>query len=614
MAGWTVCMKKADFQVMGERFKINPVLSRIMRNRDLITDEDYRKFLHGTMADLYCPTDMKDMQKAADIVLQKIRERAKIRIIGDYDVDGVCSTYILENGLRSMGADVDSVIPHRIKDGYGLNADLIEEAISDEIDTIITCDNGIAAKLPIERAKEAGMTVVITDHHEVPFVEDESGHREYIIPDADAVVDPKQEDCEYPFPGICGALVAYKLIQCMYETLGMDRLSECFCQNPLYEKKWIEEKPETIGDVLKTIGILEFAALATICDVMELKDENRIVVKEGLKAVRETQNLGLKALLEVSELQDKEITVYHAGFILGPCINATGRLDTAERGLELFRAKSYREAMVIAAELKSMNESRKAMTLKGLDEAVAVVEKEKLNQDSVLVVFLPDCHESLAGIIAGRLREKYGKPAIVLTRGEEGVKGSARSIEAYHMYEKLCECRELLTKFGGHKLAAGLSLREEDILPLRQELNARAGLKPENFEEKVLIDVPMPMSYVTEEFVEELSILEPFGTGNPKPVFAQKDLTFVSGRRLGANQNVGKYMVHDAEGNSFEVMLFDNLPGFDSYLTQQFGLEEMEALYRGGAKKIRLMVTYYPDINEFRGRVSLQFIMKHYKA
>lgn len=587
MADWVVSMKKADFNGIGEKYGISPVLARIMRNRDLQTDEEIDKFLHGSIQDLYAPEKMKDMEKAASIILSKIEEGKKIRVIGDYDVDGVCSTYILQYGFSLLGADADAVIPHRIKDGYGLNQELIEDAMAEGIDTIVTCDNGIAAKEVIKTAVDAGMTVVVTDHHEVPFVE-ENGEKTYQLPPAHAVVDPKQVDCEYPFEGICGAVVAYKLIQCIFRM----------------KKKHL----------LKPDGMLEFATLATICDVMELKDENRILVKNGLKAIAQTENLGLRALLEVCELTGKEVSVYHVGFILGPCINATGRLDTAQRGLDLFLSGAYREAMMIAAELKNLNDSRKAMTIKGFEEALSVIEKEKLIDDNVLVVFLPDCHESLAGIIAGRLRERFGKPAIVLTRGEEGIKGSGRSIEAYHMYEKLCECRDYMTKFGGHKLAAGLSLEEKNLETFRQALNEKCGLRSEDFEEKVIIDVPMPMSYVTLDFTEELSILEPFGTGNPKPVFAQKNLTFVSGRRLGANASIGKYVAEDEQKNRFEVMMFDNLPVFDRYMVDHYGQQEVDMLYAGGRSKIKLMVTYYPDINEFRGKVSLQFIMKHYKV
>lgn len=587
MAEWVVSMKKADFDGIGERFGISPVLARIIRNRDLTTNEEIRKFLYGELKELYPPERMKDMEKAAGILLNKIAEEARIRIIGDYDVDGVCSTYILQYGFSLLGADADTVIPHRIRDGYGLNTELIKEAKQDGIDTIVTCDNGIAASEAIRLARDYGMTVIVTDHHEVPYHE-EDGQRSYQIPPAHAVVDPKQEDCEYPYSGICGAVVAYKLIQCMF---GMLR-----------------------RHLPRPDGMLEFAALATICDVMELRDENRILVKYGLKAIRATDNIGLRALLEVCELADKEISVYHVGFILGPCINATGRLDSALRGLDLFRATTRREAMMIASELKRLNDSRKDLTLKGFEKALEIVERDHLDRDFVLVVYLPDCHESLAGIIAGRLRERFGKPTIVLTKGEEGLKGSGRSIEAYHMYERLCECSLYLTKFGGHKLAAGLSLPEENLEAFRLALNEKSGLTPEDFEEKVTIDVPMPMSYVTESFIKELTLLEPFGTGNPKPLFAQKNLHFVSGKRLGAKANVGKYITEDTDGNRFEVMMFDNLCLFEEYLTEKFGQEEVKKLYEGKGSNISLMVTYYPDLNEFRGRVSLQYVMKHYRV
>lgn len=612
MANWTVTMKKADFQALGERFHIDPVIARIIRNRDLTTIQEFDSYLHGSMADLHAPQLMKDMELAASIILEQIEKHAKIRIIGDYDVDGVCSSFILEHGFRSLGADVDTTIPHRMKDGYGLNMDLIEDAIRDHVDLIVTCDNGIAAMEPIKRAKEAGIMVVVTDHHEVPFIE-EQGVRTYLVPMADAVVDPKQSDCHYPFSGICGGFVAYKLIQCMYEQAGVEKLTQAYLANPYFEAVYLSHRPATPAEFVKALGILEFAMLATVCDVMELRDENRILVKEGLKAVAMTENIGLKALLETSDLSNQEVSVYHVGFIIGPCINATGRLDTAERGLELLRCQTHREAMVIAKELHELNESRKAMTLKGLESAIEVIEKENLKEDSVLVVYLPDCHESLAGIIAGRLREKYHKPSIVLTDAENGIKGSGRSIDAYHMYEKLCECKELLSKFGGHKLAAGLSLPKENVDLFRKRLNEQSGLTEEDFEEKVLIDVPMPMSYVTESFVHELKVLEPFGTGNPKPVFAQKNLRFISGRKLGKNRNVGKFVVSDENGKRYDAMLFQQIEEFDTYIEEQFGAQALSELYEGETQEITLMVTYYPDLNEFRGRVTLQFIITHYQ-
>lgn len=591
-----VAAKKADFNQIAEKYQITPILARILRNRDIIGDEEIHRYLHGGIEDLYDPLLMKDMLQAAKIILNKIQEGKSIRIIGDYDVDGICSTHILLTGIRALGGKVDTDIPHRIKDGYGLNESLIETAASDGIDTIITCDNGIAALLQIQMAKELGMTVVITDHHEVPF-EEKEGERTYLLPGADAVVDPKQPGCGYPFKQICGAVVAFKLVQVL------------FSQS---KQALVQTERESHNAIMEEL--LVFSALATVCDVMELKDENRIIVKKGLALMNNTSNLGLKALLMVNGLEDKALSPYHAGFIIGPCINATGRLDTAKRALSLFESDDWKEAVTIAGDLKSLNESRKQMTEDGVKMAVERVEKEGV-QDKVLVIYLPECHESLAGIIAGRIREKYGKPAFVLTKSEEGVKGSGRSIEAYHMYEEMSACKELFTRFGGHKMAAGLSLPDEESIELfRKKLNESCKLTEEDFEEIVHIDVPMPLACADRNFIKELSFLEPFGVGNPKPLFARKGISLLFGRKIGKNKNVGKYQIADENNNRYDMVYFGDLEQFDLFLNEHFGRNLVGRLYTDGVRAGEMIISmaYYPDLNSYGGRESIQIIMQHY--
>lgn len=595
MAKWMVAAKKADFDKIAEKYHITPVLARIMRNRDVVGDEEIEKFLHGSLNDLHDPLLMKDMEKAAEIVMGKIREGKSIRIIGDYDVDGICSTYILLTGIRELGGKADTVIPHRMKDGYGLNDNLIEDAAADKIDMIITCDNGIAAAPQIRLAKEKGMTIVVTDHHEVPFEEDENGRR-FLLPEGDAVVDPKQPDCEYPFKQICGGVVAFKLIQVLLELADMPRKDMSRYQQLLEE-------------------LLVFAALATICDVMELRDENRIIVKKGLELMSKPVNLGLKALLMVNGIEGKELSPYHAGFIIGPCLNATGRLDTAGRALELFKAQEWKDAVTIAEDLKSLNDSRKQMTEEGVKAAVKQVEETEIAGDRVLVVYLPECHESLAGIIAGRVREKFGKPAFVLTKGEEGIKGSGRSIESYNMYEKMTYCKELFTRYGGHKMAAGLSLPDEkSVEKFRKRLNENCCLTDEDFEEIVHIDVPMPLAYVDRQFISELSLLEPFGVGNPKPLFARKGISLLNGRKIGKNRNVGKYRIADEEGRQYEMIYFGDQEKFDEFLSGRFGSDVAERLYGSGVREgeAAIGMAYYPEINSFAGRENIQIVMQHY--
>lgn len=595
MAKWMVAAKKADFDKIAEKYHITPVLARIMRNRDVVGDNEIERFLHGDLKDLHDPLLMKDMEKAAEIIREKLQEGKRIRIIGDYDVDGICSAYILLAGLCRLGGCVDVAIPHRMKDGYGLNDHLIEDAFRDQIDTIITCDNGIAAAPQIHLAREMGMTVIVTDHHEIPFEETADGRR-FFLPDGNAVVDPKQPGCDYPFKQICGGVVAFKLIQALFHLCGISHKDHAGCRQLMNE-------------------LLVFGALATVCDVMELRDENRIIVKKGLELMSRTTNPGLKALLMVNGIENKELTPYHAGFIIGPCLNATGRLDTAERALELFQTQDWKDAVTIAEDLKCLNDSRKQMTEDGVAEAVKQVEETELFHDRVLVVYLPECHESLAGIIAGRIREKYGKPAFVLTKGEEGIKGSGRSVEAYHMYEELTAIKELFTRYGGHKMAAGLSLPDEkSVGEFRKRLNENCRLTEEDFEELVHIDVPMPLAYADRQFIKELSLLEPFGVGNPRPLFARKGISLLLGRKIGKNKNVGKYRIADEEGRQYEMIYFGGLEQFDAFLCGRFGARLAGGLYEGGLKPGEAVIgmAYYPDINSYAGRESIQIVMQYF--
>lgn len=586
MERWVLLRKGADFEAIGKKYQISPRLACLVRNRDVIGEEAVDRYLNGTISDLYDGMLMKDMDKAIDILQEKILEDKKIRVIGDYDIDGVNATYILLEGLERLGADVDSDIPDRISDGYGLNRHLVERAYEAGVDTLITCDNGIAAADEIAYGKEMGMTVIVTDHHEVPF-DEQDGEKRYRIPPADAVMDPKQPDCLYPFKGLCGAAVAYKLMEALWESMGKDSAD--------------------LDDLIENV------AIATIGDVMDLEDENRIFVKEGLQMLRRTKNPGLKALIECTGIDKNSLNSYHIGFVLGPCINASGRLDTAKRALELLRAGTQKEADILAGDLKALNDSRKDMTEEAVKQAEEQVETTTISKDKVLVVYLPDCHESLAGIVAGRIRENYYKPVFVLTDAEEGVKGSGRSIDGYHMYEELNKCKELLTKFGGHRLAAGLSLPKENVGKFREMLNKNCTLTEEEMKEKVTIDMEMPFGCVTEGLVKELELLEPFGKGNTKPVFAARDVTLLGARILGKNRNVLKLQVQDVNGCRIEAMLFHHADDFLSKLEEQYGKTEVDALLKGRGRQIRISMTYYPDINEYMGKKTPQIVVTHYR-
>ncbi len=592
MEKWYVAAKKADFEAWGRMFGISPVLARILRNRDLTEEGQVRRFLQGTLEDCYSPWLLKDMDRAVTELLGAVSEGRHVRVIGDYDVDGICSSYILTKGLQLLGARVDTAIPHRIHDGYGLNDSLIQEAARDGVGMIVTCDNGIAAAPQIELAGSWGIKVIVTDHHEVPFVSEraeDTGEevRRELLPPALAVIDPKQEQCSYPFSGICGGVVAFKVMGALAERTGSRELGEA------------------MGE------FLEFAALATVCDVMELRDENRILVKEGLKRLRNTDNQGLRALMEVNGIEPERLTAYHLGFVLGPCLNATGRLDTARRALELLQSGAKSDAMSAARELKDLNDSRKNLTLSGVEQAEIYIREHQLERDKVLVVFLPEVHESLAGIIAGRVRERYNHPVFILTRGEEGVKGSGRSVEGYHMYDAMTEVKGYFTRFGGHAMAAGLSMREEDIEALRGELNRNCRLCEEDFVPRVHIDVPMPLVYADEELAGELELLEPFGVGNPKPLFAQKELIFQAGVRMGANKSFARFKVKTPEGAVKQLVYFGDLERFDSFLDEKYGSGSAGQLY-AGCGEFALSVVYQLGKNTYRGRTELQFVLQHY--
>ena len=571
MERWVLLRKGADFEAISKKFHISPRLASLIRNRDVIGDEAINQYLNGTIAELYDGMQMKGMPQAVEILTEKIRDWEKIRVIGDYDCDGINATYILLEGLEKLGAKVDSDIPDRIKDGYGLNQHLIDRAHEDGIDTIITCDNGIAAAKEIEYGKALGMTIIVTDHHEVPYKENEAGRR-YILPPADAVVDPRQEGCEYPFKGLCGAAVAYKLVEALCEANGQD--------------------------VADLDYLLENVAIATVADVMDLTEENRILVKQGLEMLKRTSNLGLRALIQCIGLEGKKIQAYHIGFILAPCLNASGKLDTAKRALALLRAKTEREADMLAGVLKALNESRRDMTDRVVDEAMAKVEQTDIRGDKVLVIYLPDCHESLAGLVAGRVRENYYRPVFVLTDSEDGVKGSGRSIESYSMYEELTGCGDLLTKFGGHPMAAGLSLDKENVEKFKRRLNDQCTLSEEELTEKVVIDMELPFAAITEHFIEELEYMEPFGKGNTKPVFAARSVVMQHVKIIGKNKNVAKATAIDAAGNRMEAICFHDAQEFAKQCERNNG---------------KMSITFYPGINEFRGERQIQIVITHYR-
>ena len=616
MSKWMIANKKADFGRLSSKFGIRDITARLIANR-LITkrenealecsDEAVEAYLNGGMDALHDPKLMADMEKGAGVMLDRIKSEAKIRVIGDYDVDGICSSYILVSGLRLLGADVDCVLPDRVKDGYGLSIKLVDDAIEAGVDTIITCDNGIAAYDQVKHAKEKGMTVVVTDHHEVPFEIADDGEKSEVLPPADAVIDPKRRDGDYPFSEICGAVVAYKFLQVLTKVAESDEAFDISSYN-------FSEDIESLDEFFSEMLI--FAGIATVCDVMELKDENRVIVKKSLSLIESTRNKGLRALIHVNSLDESRISCYHYGFVIGPCLNATGRLDLATRALSLFFCEDENEAARIAGDLKGLNDSRKDMTKLGVDAAISYVEGmcRESGMPKVLVIYLPEVHESIAGIIAGKVKEKYYRPTFVLTKASDGgAKGSGRSIEKYDMYEELSSCKELFTKYGGHKMAAGLSLPEENIEILRRKLNENCTLEGNDFEPVLHIDMVMPLKYADMELVREFEKLEPFGNGNSKPVFAQRDVVLLSGRIMGKNRNCGKYRISDEQGKMYEMVYFGDIDKWHQALADRYGQKAVDDLYdynKDGEMKVN--IAYYPDINSFQGRESLQIVMNDF--
>ncbi|CAI3194118.1 single-stranded-DNA-specific exonuclease RecJ [Clostridium neonatale] len=584
---WFIKNRKADYRAMSLKYGISELMSKLIINRDIFEDEIIKSYVTPEFNKLHNPREMKDLELAVNILKEKIITNKKIRIIGDYDVDGVISVYMLYTALKKCNANVDYEIPDRIKDGYGINEKIIKEAKDDGVDTILTCDNGISAIDQIKYAKELGLTVIVTDHHDIPFVEDENNKKIFLRSDADAILNPKQKDCNYKFKSLCGAGVAFKLIEVLYEEFNIDK-EECY-------------------------KLIEFLAIATVCDVVDLIDENRIFVKKGLEKINNTTNLGLGELIRENEIQDKTISVYHLGFIIGPCINASGRLDNAKKGLRLLLADEEDEAVHLAKELVKLNAERKDMTMKGVEDAIEIIEGTEIINDKVLVVYLPDIHESLAGIIAGRIRERYNAPTLIITKGEEFAKGSGRSIEEYNMFEKLLECKELLEKFGGHPMAAGLSIKEENIDKLREKLNENSMLKDEDLIKKIKIDCVLPLDQINFRVIEDLEKLEPFGKGNEKALFGIKDVNVIKAQILGKNRNVLKLKLKSNSDKIFDGIYFGNIEEFEQTVCDKYNSEELSKLYDGIFNDIKLDFVFYPNINEYNGNVSIQIVIQNYR-
>lgn len=579
---WLLRNRKVDLKAMSEKYKISQLLCKLMVNRDIIDENIINSYINPVYKYLHSPKTMKDVVIAVDIIKRKIQENKKIRIIGDYDVDGIISVFILYTALKKCGANVDYEIPDRIKDGYGINENIVKVAYDEGVDTIITCDNGISAIDQIQYAKDLGLTVIVTDHHDVPFIE-EDGVRTFLSSQADAIINPKQIECEYKFKSICGAGVAFKLMEALYEEIGMDK-EECY-------------------------KLIEFVAIATVCDVVDLIDENRIFVKNGLEMLNNSKNIGINALKKACGLEDKEITAYHLGFVIGPCLNASGRLDSAKKGLELLLMEDDEEAKNLAQEIVDLNDARKNMTKEGVDRAINIIDSTDINNDKILVVYIPDIHESLAGIVAGRVKEKYNKPTIILTKSEEGVKGSARSIEEYNMFEGLLACKELLDKFGGHPMAAGLSLQEDKVDELRIALNNKCELTDEDLTRKIMIDSSLPLEYLNLHLIEELNVLEPFGKGNSKPVFGVRDAKITRAMLLGKDKNVLKLKLLTNNNITIDAMIFNDLENFESKIIEKYGNEELDNLYNKSNNNISMDFTFYPSINEWNGNKSIQIVV-----
>ena len=579
---WLLRNRKVDLKAMSEKYKISQLLCKLMVNRDIIDENIINSYINPVYKYLHSPKTMKDVVIAVDIIKRKIQENKKIRIIGDYDVDGIISVFILYTALKKCGANVDYEIPDRIKDGYGINENIVKVAYDEGVDTIITCDNGISAIDQIQYAKDLGLTVIVTDHHDVPFIE-EDGVRTFLSSQADAIINPKQIECEYKFKSICGAGVAFKLMEALYEEIGMDK-EECY-------------------------KLIEFVAIATVCDVVDLIDENRIFVKNGLEMLNNSKNIGINALKKACGLEDKKITVYHLGFVIGPCLNASGRLDSAKKGLELLLMEDDEEAEKLAQEIVDLNDARKNMTKEGVDRAINIIDSTDINNDKILVVYIPDIHESLAGIVAGRVKEKYNKPTIILIKSEEGVKGSARSIEEYNEFEGLLACKELLDKFGGHPMAVGLSLQEDKVDELRKALNNKCELTDEDLTRKIMIDSSLPLEYLNLHLIEELNVLEPFGKGNSKPVFGVRDAKITKAMLLGKDKNVLKLKLLTNNNITIDAMIFNDLENFESKIIEKYGNEELDNLYNKSNNNIPMDFTFYPSINEWNGNKSIQIVV-----
>lgn len=586
MEKWVLETKRGDFYKTAKEYGISPVLARIMVNRGVTEEERIRRYLRGTLDDLYEPALLYDMDKAVALLVEHMDRGERLVIASDFDVDGIFSSMVLYTAFSRLGATCFVETPNRVTEGYGLNRRIVDNALEIGAKLLITCDNGIAALDAVEYAKDNGLIVIVTDHHEVPFEEQEDGGRVYVKPKADAIVNPKQAECNYPFPKLCGAGVAFKVAQMLYRHFGVPK----------------EE----------LLQLLEYTAIATVADVMDLEDENRIIVKYGLKLLEQTKNIGLHAILKVNNLLDKTISAYHIGFIIGPCFNAAGRLETVKSALDLLMCDNEAEAEKMALELKLLNESRKEMTVKGLEQAIEKIENSSLNDDRVLLVKLENCHESLLGIIAGRIREKYHKPTLVFTEVEAGIKGSGRSIEAYNMFEELLKCKNLLTRFGGHPMAAGLSLETKNLEPLRKALNENTALTEEDLRPVVRIDVALPVGYVTEEFVNQLELLEPFGKGNEKPVFAEQHFKLMGGSLIGKNKNVFKGVVQNQAGDRIEAIYFGDVNAFTEFLVEEYGQQQYENMLHGDTNNIDIGLTYYPSVNEFRGRKTMQIVIQNY--
>ncbi|MBE5913343.1 MAG: single-stranded-DNA-specific exonuclease RecJ [Pseudobutyrivibrio ruminis] len=588
MSRWILQRKAADYAGLSSKLNVDPVIVRLMVNRGLKTYEEMNEYLHPTLNNFPDPHLLADMDNACELLLEAIDEGVKIRVVGDYDVDGIMSTYILTRAIQEAGGDVDYAVPDRMIDGYGINPDMVQKAYDEGVRFIITCDNGIAAAPAVNLAKELGMTVVVTDHHEVPFeLADDGVTRKQILPNADAVVDPKREDCQYPFKGICGAQVAWKLVEVLYEFIGIEK----------------EESDK----------FLQFASIATVCDVMELKGENRSTVYHGIKAIETTDNIGLSALIARTELSGKPLSCYHLGFVIGPCLNASGRLDTAAKAIELLMEENQAKALAMANELVELNAERKAMTQTGIDKARELIETTDIVNDRVLVVYIPELHESLAGIVAGRIRESYSKPVLVITDAEDGAKGSGRSIPAYNMFEELTAVKDVFTKFGGHPMAAGVSLPTEKIDELRQRLNANCKLTDDDMQEIINIDCDMPLGYITEELVDSIDLLAPFGTGNTKPLFALKNIPITRAAYIGKEGQYLRLSLLTEKGQNITALMFRNVPEFENAVIQKYGDSSWQGLFSGRNTGVKMDIVYEPSINEFRGQRSVQIMIEQFQ-